>query len=77
MPYLFQSGHYHPSFCDQFKEHNDYNRRIFELIQQDAMQGEAVLLSLTDCYRETDYGEPIVALTLSNGRSVIPPASLQ
>lgn len=43
-------------------EHNDYNRRIFELVQADALQGEGVVISLTDCYRLTDYGEPIVAL---------------
>ena len=42
--------------------HNEYNRRIFELIQADALQGQGVVLSLTDCYRRTDYGEPINAL---------------
>ncbi len=42
--------------------HNDYNRRIFELVQAEALQGRGVVISLTDCYRETDYGEPIVAL---------------
>ena len=26
------------------------------------MQGHGVVISMTDCYRETDYGEPIVAL---------------
>ena len=38
------------------------NRGLFELVQQDALQGTGVLLSLTDCYRKTDYGEPIVAM---------------
>ena len=42
--------------------HNQYNRRIFELIQADALQGHGVVISLTDCYRLTDYGEPINAL---------------
>ncbi len=27
-----------------------------------ALQGKGVVISLTDCYRKTDYGEPIVAL---------------
>ncbi|TWU12597.1 L-2,4-diaminobutyrate decarboxylase [Symmachiella macrocystis] len=49
-------------FRDQLLQHNDYNRRIFDLIQDEALQGRGVVLSLTDCYRETDYGEPIVAL---------------
>ena len=26
------------------------------------MRGEGVRISMTDCYRETDYGEPMVGL---------------
>ncbi len=51
-----------PTYREQLKQHNEYNRRIFELVQQDGLRGDGVLLSLTDCYRTTDYGEPIVAL---------------
>ena len=50
------------SYRDQLRLHNDYNRRIYQLVQQDALHGEGVVISLTDSYRETDYGEPIVAL---------------
>jgi L-2,4-diaminobutyrate decarboxylase len=42
--------------------HNEYNRRIFDMIQADAMEGRGVIISLTDCYRMSDYGEPINAL---------------
>ena len=35
-----------------------------ELIQADALQGHGVVISLTDCYRLTDYGEPINALVM-------------
>ena len=42
--------------------HNDYNRRIFERVHAEALAGHGVAISLTDCYRQTDYGEPIVAL---------------
>ena len=35
---------------------------LFDLIQADALEGRGVVLSLTDCYRESDYGEPINAL---------------
>lgn len=42
--------------------HNDYNRRIFELIQTDALEGRGVVISLTDCYRMSEYGVPINAL---------------
>ena len=51
-----------PAFRDRLLAHNAYNRRIFELIQEDALQGQGVVISMTDCYRETAYGEPIVAL---------------
>jgi len=51
-----------PDFREKLLKYNDYNRRIFELIHEDALQGKGVVISLTDCYRETDYGEPIVAL---------------
>ena len=47
---------------EELKKHNDYNRRVFELIQADALEGKGVVISLTDCYRHTEYGEPIVAL---------------
>lgn len=50
------------SYRNKLREHNAYNRRIFELIQSEAVQGRGVIISLTDCYRESDYGEPIVAL---------------
>jgi glutamate/tyrosine decarboxylase-like PLP-dependent enzyme len=50
------------SYREQLLAHNDYNRRIFHLVQADALKGEGVVISLTDCYRETDYGEPMVAL---------------
>ncbi|MGI9474553.1 MAG: pyridoxal phosphate-dependent decarboxylase family protein [Rubripirellula sp.] len=51
-----------PEYRDRLRAHNDYNRRIFELINEEALQGNAVLLSMTECYRETAYGEPVVAL---------------
>jgi glutamate/tyrosine decarboxylase-like PLP-dependent enzyme len=51
-----------PSYRDLLHAHNAYNRRIFELIQADALQGTGIVISMTDCYRETTYGEPIVAL---------------
>ncbi|MDA1161974.1 MAG: pyridoxal-dependent decarboxylase [Planctomycetota bacterium] len=51
-----------PAFRDTLEKYNDYNRRIFAEIQAEALQGRGVVISLTDCYRETDYGAPVVAL---------------
>ena len=47
---------------EDLRAHNDYNRRIFRYLHGEAMRGEGVLISMTECYRLTDYGEPIVAL---------------
>jgi L-2,4-diaminobutyrate decarboxylase len=51
-----------PAMRATLRTHNAYNRRIFERIQLDALQGRGVVISMTDCYRESDDGEPIVAL---------------
>jgi glutamate/tyrosine decarboxylase-like PLP-dependent enzyme len=51
-----------PEYRDQLLAHNKYNRRIYDLVHQDALKGEGVVISMTDCYRQSDYGEPIVAL---------------
>lgn len=51
-----------PECREQLLAHNDYNRRIFQIVHDEAVQGRGVVISLTDCYRETEYGEPIVAL---------------
>ena len=47
---------------DELLRHNDYNRRLFRYLYERAMRGEGVRISMTDCYRETDYGEPMVGL---------------
>jgi L-2,4-diaminobutyrate decarboxylase len=51
-----------PAKRETLRAHNAYNRQIFERIQADALEGRGVVISMTDCYRESDYGEPIVAL---------------
>lgn len=50
------------SLRDDLLRHNEYNREIYRYLHDKAMSGQGVLLSMTDCYRHTDYGEPIVAL---------------
>jgi glutamate/tyrosine decarboxylase-like PLP-dependent enzyme len=51
-----------PEAREELLAHNEYNRRIFHYLYERAMRGEGVHISMTDCYRHTDYGEPIVAL---------------
>jgi glutamate/tyrosine decarboxylase-like PLP-dependent enzyme len=51
-----------PEYTGSLHRHNDYNRRVFQYVHDEAMAGRGVMLSLTDCYRATSYGEPIVGL---------------
>jgi L-2,4-diaminobutyrate decarboxylase len=50
------------SLREDLLAHNEYNREIYRYLYDKAMRGEGVLLSMTDCYRHTEYGEPMVAL---------------
>lgn len=50
------------SFADQVARFNQFNRRLFEVLTSDALRGDGDFLSLTDCYRVTDAGQPINAL---------------
>jgi methyltransferase-like protein len=49
-------------FRDTLLRHNAYNRKIFDYVHGEAMAGRGVVISLTDSYRETSYGEPVAAL---------------
>jgi L-2,4-diaminobutyrate decarboxylase len=51
-----------PQHRDQLLAHNEYNRKVFHYVHAEAMGGRGAVLSLTDCYRQTNYGEPVVAL---------------
>ncbi len=50
------------SYRETLLAHNAYNQKIFDYVQREAMEGRGIFISTTDCYRETSYGEPIVAL---------------
>ena len=50
------------SYAPQLQEYNEYNRRIFELVHAEALRGEGIVISMTDRFRETDYGQPVTAL---------------
>jgi glutamate/tyrosine decarboxylase-like PLP-dependent enzyme len=51
-----------PAYRERLLAHNEYNRRIYRRVHAEALAGRGVVISLTDCYRQTDYGESIVAL---------------
>ena len=51
-----------PAARDLLLAHNEYNRWIYRYLHDEALAGRGVLISMTECYRLSDYGEPIVAL---------------
>jgi glutamate/tyrosine decarboxylase-like PLP-dependent enzyme len=51
-----------PAARDLVRRHNEYNRRVYQYVHDEAMAGRGVVLSLTECYRKTSYGEPVVGL---------------
>ena len=51
-----------PAFRETLLAHNEFNRNIFRYVHSEAMAGRGVVISNTDCYRRTAYGEPIYAL---------------
>ena len=50
------------AFRDSLLRHNEYNRTVFNYVHAEAMAGRGVVLSQTECYRRTRYGEPIAAI---------------
>ena len=51
-----------PACRNLLRRHNEYNRRIAAYVHEEALAGRGVMISFTDCYRQTSYGEPIFAL---------------
>ena len=51
-----------PAAREELLRHNEYNRRLYRYLYDRAMRGEGVHISMTDNYRQTDYGEPMVGL---------------
>ena len=50
------------NYAPQLHEYNEYNRRIFQIVNAEALRGDGVVLSMTDRFRETDYGQPVAAI---------------
>ncbi len=50
------------AFRETLLRHNAYNQKIYDYVHAEAMAGRGVVISLTDSYRESSYGEPVTAL---------------
>lgn len=59
MPKLEQTD---ARYAAQLNRFNDYNRQVFQAMHAEALRGDGVVISMTDRFRETDYGQPVVAL---------------
>ena len=50
-------------YRDKLLQHNEYNRAVFKWMHDEVMAARGGgVLSLTDCYQLTDYGEPMLGL---------------
>ena len=47
---------------EQLEKYNHYNRKVFEELNKQMEAGQGAALSLTEKYRETSYGKPIIAI---------------
>ena len=51
-----------PAYREVLLSNNDYNRAVFQYVHSEAMAGRGAVISSTECYRRTTYGEPVFAL---------------
>ncbi|MBN1948913.1 MAG: STAS domain-containing protein [Candidatus Cloacimonetes bacterium] len=51
-----------PDLADQLEANNNYNRKIFNELHKQMEEGQGLALSITECYRNTDYGKPVLAI---------------
>ena len=50
-------------YRDKLLQHNEYNRAVFKWVHDEVMAARGGgVLSLTDCYQMTNYGEPMLGL---------------
>lgn len=59
---IFRRELHDSAFRQQLLANNDYNRRICRRVHEEALAGRGVAISMTECYRPTEHGDPIVAL---------------
>lgn len=50
------------AFRETLLRHNVYNQKIYDYVHAEALAGRGVVISLTDSYRESSYGESVTAL---------------
>ncbi len=50
------------TFRDSLLAYNDYNRRVYQKVHAEALEGRGVVISMTECYRTTEHGDPVAAL---------------
>jgi glutamate/tyrosine decarboxylase-like PLP-dependent enzyme len=50
------------AFRETLLRHNVYNQKMYDYVHAEALAGRGVVISLTDSYRESSYGEPVTAL---------------
>jgi L-2,4-diaminobutyrate decarboxylase len=50
------------AFQSEARRINEFNRAVFRRVWSEATAGRGIAISMTDCYRHSDFGTPIAAL---------------
>jgi glutamate/tyrosine decarboxylase-like PLP-dependent enzyme len=58
----FRNEMRNPAYSDQLEQHNELNRKVQKYLYKEALEGRGATLSLTENYRSSSYGKPIVAI---------------
>ncbi len=59
---MFQNEMRNPEYAASLEKHNELNRLVHDYIYREALEGRGAMLSLTENYRSSSYGKPIVAI---------------
>ncbi|HEV3340777.1 MAG TPA: pyridoxal-dependent decarboxylase [Pirellulales bacterium] len=51
-----------PAFHEEVVRINEFNRAVFRRVWAEATAGRGIAISMTDCYRHSEFGTPIAAL---------------
>ncbi len=59
---MYQNEMHNPEYAASLEKNNELNRKIQQYVYKEALEGRGATLSLTENYRSSDYGKPMVAI---------------
>lgn len=59
---MFHNEMRNPDYAESLEKNNELNRQVQEYLYKEALEGRGATLSLTENYRSSSFGKPIVAI---------------